>query len=398
MATDTSIEWADKTWSPIIGCDRVSEGCRGCYAISQARIRSFNPHPAIAKAFAGTVDVIGDRVDWTGQINQLEDRLTQPLSWRKPAKVFVNSLSDLFHKNVDNDFIVKVFAIMALTPQHTYQLLTKRHARMRSVLNDRCTCGNGHVPGVHFRSAMAWAVSKANPNRIPGLPDDAEHRVYFDTPWPLPNLHLGVSVEDQHWADIRIPALLDTPAAVRWISAEPLLGPIDLWGKTDYHGHRPRLTYWLDGRPGPGPEHTTSTGMTMHSIVTGPKLDWVVAGGETGPGARPPHPDWFRTLRNQCAQSGTPFLFKQWGDWGPMWPLDKDGRLVTTRRGLGVTVANDGTVYQPGDLAYPDGPRYGEALRAGHDRAHLTAMYRLGKKKAGRELDGRTHDQFPEPR
>lgn len=394
MATDTSIEWADKTWSPIIGCDRVSEGCTGCYAISQARIRTFNPNPKISQAFAGTVDVIGGRVDWTGQVNQLENRLAEPLRWKKQRKVFVNSLSDLFHKNVDYDFIVKVFAIMALTPQHSYQLLTKRHARMRTVLNDRCTCGNGHAPGVHFRSAMAWAVSKANPNRIAGVPDDAEQRV-SNTPWPLPNLHLGVSVEDQHWADIRIPALLDTPAAVRWISAEPLLGPIDLFGKLDYHGHRPKLTYWLDGRPGFGDPYTTSTGIQMRPLTTGPKLDWVVAGGETGPNARTPHPDWFRTLRNQCAQAGVPFLFKQWGDWGPMWPLDKDDHIITTRRGLGVTIANDGTVYQPGDLSYPDGPRYGEAVRAGHDRAHLTAMYRLGKKKAGRELDGRTHDEFP---
>ncbi|WP_045562696.1 DUF5131 family protein [Streptomyces sp. FxanaA7] len=397
MATNTSIEWADKTWSPIIGCDRVSPGCDACYAITTAHVRTSNPQPAIAAAFTGTTHKADGRVDWTGQINLLEDRLLQPLSWKKPVKVFVNSQSDLFHKNVPDEYIAKVFAVMALTPQHSYQLLTKRHARMRSLLRDECRCGAGHAPGTHFRSKMAWAVSQANPDRIPGLPTDAEQRVTV-APWPLPGVWLGVSVENQQWADIRIPALLETPAAVRFLSCEPLIGPVDLWGKRDYRGHRPQLTYWLDGRPGPGPEHTTSTGMTMHSIVTGPRVDWVIAGGESGPKARPAHPNWFRTIRNQCAHSGVPFLFKQWGEWGVDWPVDKNGKVITTGRGLGITVADDGTVYQPGDLAYPDGPRYGEAVRADHGRASLTAMYRLGKKKAGRELDGRTHDEFPAPR
>lgn len=380
MATDTKIEWADKTWSPLIGCDRVSEGCLGCYAISQARIRSFNPNPKISTAFAGTVDRIDGRIDWTGQVNQLEDRLTEPLRWKKPAKVFVNSLSDLFHKNVDHDFIVKVFAVMALTPQHTFQILTKRHARMRSVLNDLCDCGNGHVPGVHFRSAMAWAVSKANPDRIHGLPDDAEQRVY-NAPWPLTNIHLGVSVEDQQWADIRIPALLDTPAAVRWISAEPLLGPIRLSAS------------WIpipaDYRP---VELADILGVGLQE-----RLDWVVAGGESGPKARPAHPDWFRSLRDQCAAANVPYLFKQFGDWGLEAPLDENGSIRPGPRGMGVTIATNGTVYQPGDLTYPDGPRYREAVRAGHERDHLVQVYRLGKKAAGRELDGREHNDFPEP-
>jgi protein gp37 len=389
MATDTSIEWADKTWSPIIGCDRVSPGCDHCYAVTTARIRSSNPHPGIAEAFAGTVDSINGRLDWTGRINQLEDRLTQPLTWKKPRKVFVNSLSDLFHKNVTDEFIARVFAVMALTPQHTYQVLTKRHARMRSVLNDRCTCGNGHVPGVHLRSAMTWAVSQANPNRIPGVPDDAEQRVY-NTPWPLPNVHLGVSVENQHWADIRIRALLDTPAAVRWISAEPLLGPVDLTRIHAGSRQQPDMVYDALGQrygvPGLWQAPTTS------------RLDWVVAGGESGPQARPAHPDWFRSLRDQCAAADVPFLFKQWGDWGLDAPLDSEGRLLRGVRGLGVAVANDGTVYQPGDLTYPDGPRRAEAFRANHQRAHLTAMYRVGKKAAGRELDGQEHNQFPAPR
>ena len=367
MATNTSIEWADKTWSPIIGCDRVSPGCDSCYAIGTARIREANPHPRIAAAFAGTTQRTDTGVDWSGTVNLLDDRLTEPLSWRKPVKVFVNSLSDLFHKNVPDDFIAKVFAVMALTPQHSYQLLTKRHARMRTLLNDR-----------HFAVAV----------RTEMYARDRDATLRQDEVWPLPNLWLGVSVENQHWANLRILVLLDTPAAIRWISAEPLLGPVDLTRIAASSKQQPDMVYdALNQRYGvPGRWQANASA----------RLDWVVAGGESGAKARPAHPDWFRTLRNQCAAAGVPYLFKQWGTWGVDAPLDDQGRLLNTPRGRGVTVADDGTVYQPGDLSYPDGPRYGEAIRAGHDRAHLTGMYRLGKRNAGRELDGRTHDEFPQ--
>lgn len=362
MATNTSIEWADKTWSPIIGCDRVSPGCDSCYAISTARIRESNPNPSIANAFASTTQKTDHGIDWSGKVNLLGDRLTEPLRWKTGRKVFVNSLSDLFHKNVPDEFIAKVFAVMALTPRHSYQVLTKRHARMRSLLN---------------RSDFAVAV------RTEMYVLDRDTTLCTDEVWPLPNLWLGVSVENQHWADLRIPALLDTPAAVRWISAEPLLGPVDLKQAVrtmgSERGHGLTASY----------VHAGDCCRKFHGI------DWVVCGGESGPKARPMHPDWARGLRNQCAAASIPFLFKQWGTWGVDWPLDKDGKVITTGRGLGITVANDGTVYQPGDLTYPDGPRWGEALRANHGRAHLTAMYRLGKTAAGRELDGRTHDAFP---
>ncbi len=369
MATNTSIEWADKTWSPIIGCDRVSPGCDSCYAIGTARIRESNPHPRIAAAFAGTTQRTDTGVDWSGTVNLLDDRLTEPLGWKKPVKIFVNSLSDLFHKNVPDDFIAKVFAVMAATPQHAYQVLTKRHARMRSLLSSPA-----------FAKAVDREFLDLTVNKRPEI---AQPQWCY----PLPNVWLGVSVETQHWANLRIPALLDTPAAIRWISAEPLLGPVDLTRLTASSKQQPDMVYdALNQRYGvPG----------RWQANTSARLDWVVAGGESGPKARPPHPDWFRTLRDQSAAAGVPYLFKQWGTWGVDAPLDDQGRLLYTPRGRGVTVANDGTVYQPGDLAYPDGPRYGEAIRAGHDRAHLTGMYRLGKKKAGRELDGRTHDEFP---
>jgi protein gp37 len=386
MAADTKIQWASKVWNPILGCTRVSRACDNCYAVPQANIRASNPHPAVAAAFAGLVIKTPSGLDWTGQINLLPERLTQPLRWKKPQRIFVNSLSDLFHSGVPVEYIAQVWAVMALAPQHTFLVLTKRHGRMRSVLShpdfeeqvDRAllTVPQFADPAVTGRT---WPLPKAG--------------------WPLPNVHLGVSVEDQKWADIRIPALLATPAAVRWISAEPLTGPIDLWGPIDRrHGGRPKLNYWLPpGRPLLGPERTDENGLVFQEVgkATAPTLDWVVAGGESGPKATPSHPDWFRTLRDQCAHSGTPFFFKQWGDWGVMWPTDDQGRVLSGPRGMGMTMANDGTLYAPGDLTYPDGPRYGEAVRADHGRASLTAVYRVGKRTAGRELDGRLHDDLP---
>lgn len=395
MSTVTKIEWADRTWNPMLGCERVSPGCDRCYAMGQARIRQFNPNPKIAQAFAGTTSN-DNGVDWTGSVNLLDGRLTEPLSWKKPAKVFVNSMSDLFHKDVPHDFIVRTFAVMALTQQHTYQILTKRHARMRSVLKDICTCGNGHPAGVEFRSAMAWACSKANPDRIPGLPDDAEHRVYFETPWPLPNVHLGVSVENQKWANIRIPALLDTPAAVRWISAEPLLGPVRL------------SAAWVDMPADARPVDLAD----IVGIGLPNRLDWVVVGGESGPGARAMHPDWARSLRDQCVAADVPFLFKQWGDWGPApfivrvcdpkvgWQ-GTDEELAAAKAD---SEARGATHVHTGNWHEEDGEQVHELFEMGHkpwslERVGLPEgmepMRRWGKKRAGRELDGRTWDQYP---
>ncbi|WP_435245174.1 DUF5131 family protein [Streptomyces tendae] len=392
MSARSSIEWTDETWSPVIGCTRVTRGCDGCYAIRTAHIRSHNPNEKVADAFAGTTHHSGGRLDWTGRVNLLEQRLADPLRRKNALRIFVNSQSDLFHEQVPDTFIARVFAVMALTPRHTYQVLTKRHGRMRALLGS---------PAFRQLCEEAEDALVADP-ATPGLPRYV--REQYRTRWwssfadPLPNLWLGVSVEDQKTASLRIPALLDTPAAVRWISAEPLLGPIDLLGPLHPGGGRRELTYWLTGRPGLGEPRTTDTGLEMHPLATGPRLDWVVAGGESGPGARPVHPDWLRSLRDACANANVPFLFKQWGQWGPDAPLDGEGRIVRGRRGLGVSLADDGTVYQPGDLAHPDGPRYREAVRARHDRARLTQVYSVGKGKAGRELDGRTHDAYPTPR
>jgi protein gp37 len=324
MSDKTSIEWTDATWNPVTGCTKVSSGCDHCYA------------ERITERFHGRGSFAEVQLHW--------DRVQLPMRWRKPRRVFVNSMSDLFHDEVPAEFIASVFATMAVTPNHTYQVLTKRHGRLRSLLNTEKFADDVWALVWQFDGGLAWRKRH----------------------WPLRNVWVGVSVEDQKWADIRIPALLETPAAVRWLSCEPLIGPVRL----------------------------------LASLMVGAALEprggigWVVAGGESGPGARPMHPDWPRRILADCRAASVPFLFKQWGAWGPLSPVDDQGRF--TWKGAHA-VANDGTVYDPADLAWPDGPRWGEAIRAGHDHAHLTNMYCLGKKGAGRELDGRTWDQYPQP-
>jgi len=354
MAVTSTIEWTDATWNPVTGCTKVSPGCDNCYA------------ETFAERWRG---IPGHHFEAGFDVTLRPNALTLPLRWRRPRRVFVNSMSDLFHQDVPDSYIARVFAVMALTPQHTYQILTKRHGRMRSLIGGPCKCG--HQPGEHLRSGMAWAASKANADRVPGVADDAESIVYGRGIWPLPNVWLGVSVEDQQRADLRVPALQQTPAAVRFLSCEPLLGPVD-------------VSPWL------GDTDSDEPGSYKDGI------HWLIVGGESGHGARPMHPQWARDLRDQCAAANVPFFFKQFGAWGLEAPLDAHGSIRPGPRGMGITVADDGTVYQPGDLTYPDGPRYGEAIRAGHAKAHLTGMYRVGKKAAGRVLDGRTWDELPE--
>ncbi|WP_155054535.1 phage Gp37/Gp68 family protein [Streptomyces blattellae] len=358
MSTNTKIEWADKTWSPIIGCDRVSPGCDNCYAINTARIRESNPHSKIAAAFAGTTERNEDGIDWTGKVNLLGDRLDQPLHWKKPAKIFVNSMSDLFHDAVPDDFIVAVFARMWWSPQHTFQVLTKRHGRMRSLVPriEQCLRKMGH---------------------------DLE-LVHVPTPlrWPLPNVWLGVSVESQQWADIRIPALLDTPAAVRFLSCEPLLGPVDLTRIAAGSKQQPEMVYdALNQRYGvPG----------RWQAMSSARVDWVIVGGESGRRARPMHPDWARSVRDQCGAADVPFFLKQHGEWQPLGPLYGD--LEDTDDGhmeaIHLEAVEGKRVIQLESSGY-----IAEGHQPGDSRTWL--MARVGKGAAGRELDGRTHDAFP---
>lgn len=355
MSDSSGINWTDATWNPVLGCARVSPGCDSCYAISQARIRAANPHPKIAAAFEGLTDRVDGRLDWTGRVNLLPERLAQPLSWRKPRKIFVNSLADLFHDDVPDAFIAEVFSVMARAQQHTFQVLTKRHGRMRSLLSRPS-----------FRDNLAhWA------------------------PWPLPNVWLGVSAEDQHWAAIRVHALLATPASVRWVSAEPLLGPVDL------RNLQVRPNTFIDALCG----DVKTSGGEIYAACPG-SVSWVVAGGESGAKARPAHPDWLRSLRDQCRATRVPFWMKQWGEWGPApWRVDRetgesDDAYKARAEAACATHALPAWAHD-----YDMQP-----LTPGHkpwspERTSLPAgqapIRRWGRKATGRELDGETWAQFP---
>jgi protein gp37 len=243
----TKIEWTSATWNPTTGCDRVSSGCDHCYALTLARRlkAAGNPRYQVDGDPRRSGLGFGLTLHW--------DKIDQPLRWRSPRFVFVDSMSDLFHADVPTEFIERVFEVMARAPQHRFQILTKRPGRMASVLRRMCSD-------------------------------------------PLPNVWLGTSVENQDWAKIRIPKLLETPAAVRFLSCEPLLGPLD-------------ITAWLQPRGGNGGEASGTNEL--------PRIDWVIVGGESGPQHRLMLPDWARSVRDQCQAAAIPFFFKQWGGRTP---------------------------------------------------------------------------------
>jgi protein gp37 len=345
MADGTDIEWTDATWNPVTGCSIKSPGCIHCYAQTLAGTRLRN-HPSRA----GLTDASKNGPVFNGKVRFNEQWLDLPLRWRRrPRRIFVCAHGDLFHENVPDEWIDRVFAVMALSPQHQFQVLTKRAERMREYLSispteicERIVAAMGHK-----------AICTAND---------------LWTVWPLPNVWLGVSCERQQEADERIPHLLATPAAKRFISAEPLLGRIDL---------RFSIPSFLDGEERPLMRLDALRG--VHScgsaiVDADAKLDWVIAGGESGKKARPMHPDWARSLRDQCADAGVPFFFKQWGEWGDVSPGDPHARLI-----------------------HPDGSHE----MWSHDAAgkpDCVAISAVGKKAAGRLLDGCEHSEFPAAR
>ncbi|MCK0531756.1 DUF5131 family protein [Sphingobium agri] len=305
MADRSSIEWTDATWTPIKGCSRHSPGCINCYAeIMAAR---FSQPGQWGEGLARIVDTPqGKDHRWTGVTRFDDKELLKPMGWKKPRRIFVCSTSDLFHESVPDEWIDQVFAVMALCPQHIFQVLTKRADRMREYLTARKTAAPIMVP-----------VGDGTLGQHP-----------FNNELKVPsNIWLGVSVEDHERALLRIPDLLATPAAVRWLSCEPMLGPIFLTDVAD--GCSTVLTpeCWGDCDCSslfgydPGCRRNGGDGTLIR------KIDWVVVGGESGPGARPMDPEWPRTLRDDCHDADVPFFFKQWGAHVPCGQMLADGRL-----------------------------------------------------------------------
>lgn len=332
MSDKSKIEWTEATWNPIRGCSRISEGCRNCYAEVTA-----NRFKSEGQPYEGLIARSGQ---WNGTIKFIDAGLHQPLRWRRPRMIFVNSMSDLFHENLHIEQIAKIFAVMCLAHWHTFQVLTKRAERMHEVLT------NPEFYGKVLKAADE--IRTAFPKINIGISDPIIN--------PPKNVWLGVSVEDQPTARSRIISLIRTPAALRWISAEPLIGPVDIEDLIKASNHLAR------------------------------GIDWVVVGGESVPGksghnslARPMHPDWARALRDQCLKAGIPFFFKQWGSYSYDYDRERDDpdwrdcSNVQRKPGRWVNIS--------GHHGF-----HGE-------RVHY-AQY-VGKKKSGRILDGRTWDEYP---
>lgn len=294
--TNTSIQWTQRVWNPLRGCSLVSAGCRSCYAMRQAH-RFSGP----GGAYEGLTKMTPAGPQWTGKVRLVPEVLEEPLRWRKPSRVFVNSMSDLFHDDVPDEFIDRVFGVMAAARTQTFQVLTKRPERMRRWFERvaQFDAPDLFVQQAAYEGGCAWAIRHGAGGHL--------HKVkgtFLSFPWPLPNVWLGVSVEDQRAADERIPLLLQTPAAVRFLSCEPLLGQIRLHF-VDRHAVQEddSCADWCDAcrrrRDG--------------KVPTDAAIDWVIVGGESGPGARPCDVAWIRAIVEQCKAASVPAFVKQLG-------------------------------------------------------------------------------------
>lgn len=375
MGDKSKIEWTDATWNPLVGCSLVIPGCTNCYAMKMAaRVEKMAranyeawrerasavalPEGSSIAAFTHhyeglTQDTKAGPV-WTGKVASAPDYIfTAPLKWRKPRRVFVNSMSDLFHESVPHPTIERVFAVMALSPQHTYQVLTKRSEHMRRFMSYEHT---RHRVTIAMFDLAREGHCKVDRTTHPEL-HDKHGWATIPVQWPLPNVWLGVSAEDQQRADERIPDLLNTPAAIRFVSAEPLLGAVT-------------LTRWFHDE---GCPHAEFLGDCLCHEPREVTLDWIIVGGESGTGARPMHPDWARSIRDQCEAAGVPFFLKQWGEFAP-------------RERCLPSISGDITVW-------PDGKT--GAGNANANGGPGWPVHKVGKARAGRLLDGREHNDMP---
>lgn len=398
---NTKIEWCDATLNVFRGCLKVSEGCKNCYAITTAhqlntRFKNAGNEAArkVAAKYEGLTKVLGNgEKNWTGEVQVDYDTMMQPFKWKKGKRIFVNSMSDVFYEKISVADIAILFAVMFLTPQHTYMILTKRPERMNEVLNssefvakvcvavDLIRTYRSIADGNPLTSAEFEAVkitlndyTTGNSLRIDKAPIET---------FPFPNIWLGVSVENQATADERIPLLLSTPAHIRFLSMEPLLGEVDLM-------QIPVGNYFLNTVKG------TIYSAAKLSDIREPyesyyqdKIDWVIVGGESGSKARPMNPLWVQKIQEECEKASVPFFFKQWGEWSPNLLADNMKKLVdwpelakrpnTQLRNCFLGSSNK--------IVVPDVKVHFNEL--------LYRMYKIGKHKAGRLLNGKEYNEFP---
>ncbi len=343
MGDKTAIAWTDSTWNPLVGCSRVSEGCRHCYAeqVAHSLVKRFG-----SEKYKGlTRETPMGEARWTGEVRLVEKDLGLPFRWRRGRKIFVNSMSDLFHEDVPNSWIATIFGVMALSPRHTFQILTKRPRRMLEWTRDLVGRNPADALIAQIGAAIDdevgedlwaedWDCILSNYingwSRFKGEPDDGNPLDGTVKRWPLPNVWLGVSVENQETADARLPLLLQTPAAVRWCSYEPALGPVDFrpWihprcqgcGAYRDAGDEAHAGVYPTGDP-----EYPEQGYTCGPID--PALSWLVVGGESGPKARPFDPRWAMAAQAQCAAAGVAFFMKQVGDH-PVFPYPEGSSIM----------------------------------------------------------------------
>ncbi len=338
----TSIEWTQRpgtkgeTWNPVVGCTKVSQGCKNCYA----KTLHDNRHKAYSE---GKLQNIKQYAKPFEVVQLMPDRLTLPMKWQTPRTIFVNSVSDLFHEDVPLDYIKLVLTIAASSPEHTFQILTKRTKRMAEILQ-----------GLRWHVGL-WVT------KVQGQPTILHTNCFgagteMPAGWVPENIWLGTSVEDQATADLRIPHLLRCPAAVRFLSCEPLLGPLNLRDVFAYNH--------VD-------EFTPAGKKRVPSVYDASPIHWVITGGESGHKARPMHPDWARSLRDQCKVAGVPFFFKQWGSYHPAFQKGE------------VHMKSNGQCYPIGATMID----MGDAL-----------MKKSSKHESGNLLDGVVHQEWPRVR
>lgn len=321
--TATKIEWADKVWNPVTGCTKVSEGCRHCYAERMSkRLAGRHGYPDLHPF----------------KVTMHPGRLDEPVKWKKPARVFVCSMGDLFHEDVPDEYIARVLNVpMRGAHRHTYMILTKRPERARAWLEGFYN-GTGKAVACHGEDGP--------------IPTQPAHNVY-----------IGVSVEDQETADERIPILLQIPAVKRFVSIEPVIDPVNISNYLPFAVHYDTIPH--GNCSDPARCDCKCEGCLKDKIGHYRCLDWVILGGETGPGARPVHPNWMLTVRDQCQSAGVPFFFKQWGEWGNNYTP---------------------VIYKIGN------PKQSVKYHRWDDG---TIVWRVGKKAAGCFCDDREYKEFP---